>query len=451
MKRVFLFFVIMACFIVLCSACGGDDDDDNDNNDNNDNTVDDDTVDDDTTPADDDDDDNDTGPTRSFYLSAAPMYYEMGEWAVTTVFDMTGFDGLIDLVSVHTDGFFGLPWTEFAAGQQPPEAWVAVMEDIRQQIDDLGAGVFLSLTALDGLRGGLTPLAYEEGGELIIESETQYPCFNFNTSPDAASMRTAYLNYVRWMVDFFEPTYLNNMIEMNMYYNNCPDAYASLIDLINDVYDQEKAINPDLIIFPSFTMQDYWSFGEGGECEIGDPTCLYESIERDADIKRDRFGISSYPLFMQWEWETIPDDFYSAVGEVTGEQSVFAEIGWGSQDVILPFPTLEDPCFTLLTSSDADQIAFLDYLFNEAQDMNCDLIVWWSLRDFLPGHVLDNCPCSSPGLWCVLYDAMYDMGMLGAWLMWGAMGVMDYDFNPKPSMEIWQEWLARPVSNVSDQ
>jgi hypothetical protein len=154
-------------------------------------------------------------------------------------------------------------------------------------------------------------------------------------------------------------------------------------------------------------------------------------------------GLSSYPVFMQWEWDGIEEDFYTAFAELTGEQVVIGEIGWNTHDVVAPFPTLEDDCMTVFTSSDADQIAFMEWLFGQMDGIGSDLVVWWSLRDYLPESVLDGCPCDAPGLWCILYDAFADLGLHVAWLHWGSMGILDYDGNAKASYSNWKDWLSR--------
>ena len=439
------FFIIGLLILLFAATMACDDDDDDaaaDDDAADDDTADDDQIDDDA--IDDDLADDDLAP-RSFMLAAAPYQYDMGADYIRNQFDMDGFDGLVDIISLHMDGFFGLPWDSFIEGEDPPATWVAIMEDIRDQTTQLGVEVYLSLTPLDGMRQALTQLCYEEGGELIIEDEGRNPCFNFNNSPGAQAVREAYLAYVRWMVDFFQPTYLTNVIEMNIYDWNCPDSYDSLINLANEAYEQEKALDPELVIFPSFTMAHYWGFGDDGDCEYGDYTCFEQAVSRDASVKRDRFGISSYPVWEINNWGALPDDYYSAITDYTGDAVVFAEIGIGSYDITIPFPTLEDPCYTFVSWSTENKIPFMEQLFAKADQMSVDLLVWWSLRDFLPDHVMLNCPCSSPGLWCLLYEAIYDIGLLPAWVMWGSMGVLDYDGLAKPELATWQEWKARPI------
>jgi hypothetical protein len=42
-----------------------------------------------------------------------------------------------------------------------------------------------------------------------------------------------------------------------------------------------------------------------------------------------------------------------------------------------------------------------------------------------------------------------EFGLLAAWLMWGSMGVLDYDGLPKAALSTWNLWRARPIETVS--
>ncbi len=380
---------------------------------------------------------------RSFNLSAAPYQFQLETYTARDNFDTTGFSGKVDLLSLHMD-FFGIPWTEFSNGSTPPAAWLSKMAEIKQLVDNLGVGVFLSLTPLSNMRDSLKDNAKDEGGELVKEPSPINGCFDFSQAPEALQIENAYKAYVRWMVDFFKPLYLVTVIEQNLYGINCPDQYNSLIQLSNEVYNQEKTVNPDLIVFQTFTINHMWGY-DNQACAIGDRTCLIANLNKIDGQNRDRFGISSYPIFMYDKWAAIPDDYYSAVTQITGDLPVFGEIGYPSGKMEFPWPNLDSECFELYPGSEQAQADFLTYLFEKAHSMNSDLICWWSLRDFLPEEVYDNCPCSAPGIWCDIYNVIWDTGLLPAWVGWGSMGVLDYNVQSKPSLSVWEEWKAKPV------
>ncbi|MDY7030733.1 MAG: hypothetical protein SVY10_02355 [Thermodesulfobacteriota bacterium] len=382
-----------------------------------------------------------------FYMAAAPFQIEVTSTTARSTFRFHGFQGNVDLISLHTDNFFGLPWDEFKPGGERVNAWHDVIEGIKAEVEPLQAGIYLSVTPLNGFRTTIAVQAREVDDELYIDDEWLTGCYNFDTGPSAVEIRTAYLNYVHWMVDFFGPVFLTHGIEINMYMDACPDSYESLIRLLNDVYDQEKARNTDLIIFPTFTASDMWDYGEDGNCPVGDRSCLTANLENQRDIKRDRFGISAYPFLLEWEWDHIPNDYFSAFAELTEETIVFSETGQGSYNVTIPWPEPTDPCFTVLHSSDEAQMEYMQFVFEEADRHKSDLVVWWSLRDFLFEEILTNCPCQAPGLWCLLYDAVTEDGLLPAWIMWGSMGVFDYNGALKESHPLWSTWLQKERKN----
>jgi hypothetical protein len=440
-NKTWLLILFVLAALLMVSACGDDDDDDND-----------DAADDDASPGDDDDendddDNDDVGPPRSFKLAAMGYQYKIEPYRISDAFEVDGFDGRIDLIAAHMD-FWGKPWQAFATGGEPPALWVALMEDIKQQADDLSVGVYLSLTPLSGMRDGLSDVTVVKDGAIEVEPYPVAGCFDFDNGPNAATIRTAYKAYVRWMVDLFQPEFLTHAIELNMNQVACPAEYDSLLGLLDEVYAQEKAVNPALPIFPTFVNQWMWGYDmPDGGCAIGDETCLVANLALVDGLEKDRYAISNYPSTMQWVWSGIPADFYSRPAELTGLTPVFAEVGWNSKPVVLPYPTLADECFDLLEGSDSAQTAYLEFLFAEAERLDSDLVTWWSLRDYLPAVMLDNCPCVTGDVWCVLYEAVYDIGLLGAWLHWGSMGLLDYDVYPKPALATWDATFARPLAN----
>jgi hypothetical protein len=423
-----------------------DDDDDTDVNDDADDDLNDD-ADDDLNDDANDDVDDDLEP-RSFAMSAAPFQFDVSVDNISSEFRFHGFDGMVDVLSLHMDNFFGLPWDEFGGDLPLPQVWVDKMTEIKAGADALGVDIYLSLTPISGYRSKLGAKATDVEGELFVDEDWAPGCYNFADGPNHEFIRTAFLHFVRWMVDFFDPAFLTHAIEMNMYDINCPDDYESLIDLLNEAYDQEKAENPDLPIFATFTVSDMWYFPEEGNCWPSDRSCMRGNLAKLENLKTDRFGISSYPIWAFNELGEWPEDFFTAFAEETGMPIAFGETGWGNHSVTVPWPTYEDDCLLATESSDDAQIRYMEYLFEKADEMDADLVVWWSIRDYLIEEVLTSCPCAAPEPWCIINEVMAEADMLAAYLGWGSMGVMDFDLNEKPSAAVWNEWLARPVGAV---
>ncbi|MCC6159767.1 MAG: hypothetical protein IT350_17070 [Deltaproteobacteria bacterium] len=438
-------FLLSAC--VACSGGDSGDDDTSPTDDSEDDDADDDLIDDDVADDDSDDDSgDDAGPTRPFRMAAAPMQYQIEPYHVETVFDFAGFDGRVDAVSLHMDSFFGVPWEEFADGEDPPQVWIDTMNAAKSVVEALGVPIYLSLTPLDGNRTGLAPYPDVDGeGRLITVADWNDPCYDFAAAPDAARYRTAYANYMAYMIDLFEPDFFTHVIELNLFDHFCEEGYGALIDFANDLYDEARELAPEIPIFPTFVLEQLWDTGAFGPCELLDHSCLDAQLATIGDVKRDRMALSAYPMFFVDDPEHPPEGLFADVAMATGERIMIAETGQSNRAITQP---IDDVCTPLFVFDDADESGFLDFLLAEAETAHADLVVWWSLVDFLPDGVLAECPCDYGLEWCAIYDVMDAMGpgWLSAWLAWGSMGILDYEHNPKVSAAIWDDWLTRSVS-----
>src|SRR5262249_55866789 len=158
----------------------------------------------------------------------------------------------VDVASVHQE-FYGIPWNEFAAGAQPPAAWVAQMDAIAKNAKDAKLDVFLSISPISSSRDRLAERTVIDGsGQVKTDNNWSPPCYDFATAPDRATAKSAYLAYVAWMIDRFAPKYLNVGIELNLFFEKCPGQRAGVIDVINAAYDAAKAKSPNIVAFPSF-------------------------------------------------------------------------------------------------------------------------------------------------------------------------------------------------------
>ncbi len=442
--------VILLVFAFAVCSCGGSSDDDagDDAGDDADDGADDDSDDDDVLDDDfaDDDADDDTGPTRPFRMAAAPMQYRVEPYHVATVFDFVGFDGRVDAVSLHMDSFFGVPWEPFADGEDPPQAWIDAMNAAKISVDALDVPIYLSLTPLDGNRTGLAPYTDVDGeGRLITVPDWNEPCYDFAAAPDAVRYREAYRAYMAYLIDLFEPDAITHVIEMNLYDHFCETGFDALVDFANEMYDEARELAPGAPVFPTFVVEQLWDTGGFGPCELMDHSCLDAQLATIEAVKRDRLGLSAYPMFFVDDPANPPEGLFADIAAATGERLVVSETGQSNRTITQP---VDDVCTPLFFFDDADESGFLEFLLAEGASANADLVVWWSLVDFLPEPLLAECPCDYGPEWCAIYDVMDALGpgWLSAWLSWGSMGILDYEHNPKPASAIWDDWLTRSVS-----
>lgn len=155
-----------------------------------------------------------TGPNAGFQLTEANLASD------------------VDVIAVHQE-YYGVPWTQFAAGTDPPPEWSATMSALASSARTTQKQVFLSVSPLNGRRDGLAARTVISGGLIVAEDGWAARCYDFAAAYDAAEWRTAYLRYVGWMVDLFQPKYLNIAIELNLFLVTCPASWEGMVDVVN--------------------------------------------------------------------------------------------------------------------------------------------------------------------------------------------------------------------------
>jgi len=86
-----------------------------------------------------------SGPTRSFWMGATPFF------ATPTLFPDWRFENLDDkdLLSMHADDFWGVPWDQcHASGCTPPAAWVTKWTNFANAARSQGKTLYLALSPL---------------------------------------------------------------------------------------------------------------------------------------------------------------------------------------------------------------------------------------------------------------------------------------------------------------
>jgi hypothetical protein len=292
-----------------------------------------------------------------------------------------------------------------------------------------------------------------------------FRCYDFSEADtpgsDAAAKRTAYLRYVRWMVERFAPHYINVAVEINLFAKDCHNAKAwqALAALERDAYDMAKSIRPGAVVFPSIQIDHLYD-----EHLDGFNLAKYQQL---AGLKRDRFAISTYPYFLRKPGDQpvspadLPGDYFTRAADYGGEQVLIAETGWNSHPIFVRHPPPLDQCAPLDHAfSEAQQAQYLDLVLRAAQAHQMELVTWWSDRDLIPPEVMSTCypvapfPFAECGQdhWCqvvnffriaggthppILVDILFKV--------FGRMGLRDYDGTPKPL--IWERWQqARRLS-----
>lgn len=111
---------------------------------------------------------SDEGPSRSYALAAS------GTQLLVTGPDF-GFQlteanlvSDVDVIAVHQE-YYGVPWTEFSTGADPPPEWAAKMTGLASSARNAQKQVFLSVSPLNGRRDGLAARTRISNGSIVAE------------------------------------------------------------------------------------------------------------------------------------------------------------------------------------------------------------------------------------------------------------------------------------------
>jgi hypothetical protein len=362
----------------------------------------------------------------------------------------------VDVVAIHQE-YYGVPWDAFAAAGTPPPVWAGRMSALAASARSAGKQVFLSISPLDGNRSSLAPRVRVVNGVEVTESVWAPHCWDARTAADEATWRDAYVRYVEWMVDLFQPEFLNVGIELNLWDIACPSAWEGMVDLVNAGYDAAKARRPATPVFPSIQIDALYGVAPGS-CPPGTDagTCYETGYAHLAGVKRDRFAVSSYPyLGAVPSLDVLPADWFTRAARRGGEKALIAEAGWLSTALVAQAST--GACFTALTSDEGLAAAYLDRLLTDAQASGMDLVTWISDRDLLIEPLMTDCGCHQSADWCTVRDLFrgppptgaVDTQLEGELRMkaFGAMGLRTYEGVQKPAVyRRWEDARKVPVA-----
>ena len=397
-----------------------------------------------------------------------------------------------DVVSIHEDAGWGIPWRKFFTPAVPaPAVWarhIAAMQGaLESGVWRTAHGSFLTLSLVNNGLGRTCPAANvtEAGGSDPFIGPTTGPCtgcyeFDPTRNPEAALVRAAHLKYVSMMVKALRPRYLCHAPEVNMYASACSaEQWASVVEFANDVYAAAKQANASLKVFPSFQAAFL-----RGEVNDGDPCrgkpvtpCIATAKAQIAPLRRDLFALSAYPSFLG---PPTGGSFANGAANFTfggrlassfdgylepilatlphaAERLAIAETGAIATNVTVQVDSgSKHECVTLLQSDAHLAAGWLQYLVNvaKASASGFELLTWWSDADYMPASVEVECfskACSWPhktAPYCQIIDLFRTVYKAkgGEWTgelvlkEFGTMGLRQYDLTPRPELfEVWRQ------------
>ncbi|CAN5554946.1 hypothetical protein BH10ACI4_BH10ACI4_33880 [soil metagenome] len=365
-----------------------------------------------------------------------------------------------DLISVFPE-YLGIPFDLFATTSDPPSSnpWVVQMTALANQAKSTGKPILLQTALIRETPVGKVNIS---GTTVTVDSGWAPACLDFN-QPQYTNLTSAYGNYAYWMMRTFTPRYYVVMVEANLYWARCGGSTASwlkFVELYQNAYHRAKLANDSAAVFPSFKLEDIY-----GQDLNGFDTAQWSAM---ASLQRDRLGLAIYPFGVQvssWQFANpyqLPSDYLSRIRMRYPNEPkiVVTETGWNSEPISI---TSGGPCYSnLIYSSQSFQTAYLNYLIYFSYTANVEAIGWWSDRDLILSSAMSTCFPNAPppdyiacggDTWCRSINAdKYFLPPGGTdgfaeiiFKAFGAMGLRDYNGNPKPEVyDLWKRFLELP-------
>lgn len=344
-------------------------------------------------------------PTRSFYMGFTPWPYDATLDAVNFTYDRIQEHG--DMVKHHL--MQGIPWN--AAYEQSAYP-TAVENEINGRINSTNNDkvVFLAIDTLNTGRNALVGNWGESGGE---DRQAPWNTRDFN-DPEVI---TAYTNFALDMIGRFNPEYFSYGTEVSELILNNSESFDNFVVFAEAVYASIKTEYPDLKLMATVALKSP---------NFPDTVEIQNHFSRILDYV-DVVGISAYPyaFYSPGDRETpsdLPDNWISQIQDIAGSKPLaITETGWVGEDLTITN-------YGLTVESDPQtQNDYLIELLEEANSLNTEFVIWFSITDF---------------------DAMWNnvLGQDDLSAIWKDTGLYDENLQAREGLISWDAYYLRERS-----
>jgi len=412
--------------------------------------------------------------SRSFYMGFSPWPYRAeGDYAeVLYLYNLIQSHG--DIVAHHYQQ--GVPWAEAYDMKENPQ--MSALPDevtgefgLRSGFTDTVKRIYLSVDSLNTERSGISGYFgtdYDGNGS----TEQQPMPDNSSASPDIdgypdsfdwgsfdfsdPEIADAFISYSIALIDAytaagFEVAYYNYAAEISELSNDSL-SYTDFYTFAQRVYDALKVKYPNLPLMISLALKhpDSQESADMADSIINDTDGLgHGPMTGYFDV----LGISVYPYAFfdpavsdepsegDNALADLPADWASQISSMAGGKPVaFTETGWIAEDLTIPAYPLQR------YSSEANQARFVEELFAEANYLEAEFIIWFSLVDYSyfweDSSGLNSDPLSAIWRDSGLYDYDGTTDIVTADL--DGLTPATAGLTPREGLEVWNQWLETP-------
>ncbi len=305
-----------------------------------------------------------------------------------------------DMAMMHFDG--GVPWQEALDGTAYPQEFLNSLEFKKSKIPSTHS-IYLAVTPIAFERNALAPSLKGAGNEPLLPPWNTYAF-------DHENVVNAYLNYCKFMIDFFEPDYFAYAVEANMLMNLAPDKWPALASLMQQVYTALKAAYPNLPIF--FSIQAGWVYD-------------FRSVQLqklpDVLPYTDYIAVSAYPFTSEPDPDLLPEDYFSFIADLAPEKPfAIAETTWPAEDLTAPFPVF-------IPETEERQEAYMNFLLTNMKNLNAKFVAWFLVVDY-------------DQFWETEFADLPNASVLR---IWKDSGLYDGNRQPRKAQQRWHDELLK--------
>lgn len=301
-----------------------------------------------------------------------------------------------------------LPWHEVISGSEFP-GWLRSDLDEIRALRSPSQVMYVAVTPTQNDRRSLA-----EACGSTDDSVRKLPRSLRGKGLDSPEVKAAYVSYVRRIIDELHPEYMNIGIEMSELALRWPDEWAAFDSLFRYTVDEVRKSHPEVKLGLEVVIQSIMKKSVGDQVR---PTAEYG----------DYVGLSFYPygseygeLFGAPKLPAPPEQWLQPLNfarQWTGKPLAMAETGYLTENIRLDIAGGLD-----FNGSDALQSAYLQDAIRIAIRDNYLFFVWFVPVDYT--------------------KLLRKMGGRAAeWMrIWVDAGLYDADLQPKPAMNVWQNW-----------
>ena len=340
--------------------------------------------------------------TRSFYMGVTPWPADFTIAEVNNSYEF--INNHCDIVSHHFDD--GIPYEEAFQQQALPVAFQQEVQ-ARKSKTAIGKKIFLSISALN--------LTRKEKADYYRETTVSDSLKNFwgQLPVNDPKIITAYVNYVSWLIDQFNPVYVNYGVESNVSLWNAA-SFNLYKDFLGKVYPLLKAKYPAIPFFISFIV-DESNDGFTNAAQLLPYT--------------DFIGLSAYPYITvsssangNTDPKLFPINYFEKfINLAPSKPLAIAETGYIAEDLVIP-------SFNLNKQGNENwQKDYLEKICQLCNKNNAVLLIWFCQKDYDAGS---NYLRSQ-----ALYQDLFGL--------WEDTGLVSEAGKERPAYQSWLQWINK--------